>query len=88
MLQINDLANALDDKISSIARARSGFATFVDVSNAFQGHDLCMADGVRWVNRFTQLMPASKKNESYHPNTDGQAVSRVSKRIRLNPDRP
>lgn len=74
MLQINDLADALNGKISSITRARSSFATFVDVSNALRGHDLCTGDGVRWVNRFTQLAPESKKNESYHPNTEGQAA--------------
>lgn len=74
MLQINDLAGALNSKVATITRARISFATYVDVSNALQGHDLCAADGDRWINRFTQLVPASKKNESYHPNVEGQAA--------------
>ncbi|MGA6168071.1 SGNH/GDSL hydrolase family protein [Amycolatopsis magusensis] len=62
---INSGADALASVTS--AQASSAGFTFVDVRNAFTGHEICSSD--RWLHSLTWPV-----DESYHPTANGQKL--------------
>ena len=62
---LNDAADQLSE-VTAAAAARAG-ARYVDVREAFAGHGVCSAQP--WINALV-----SPTDDSYHPNTAGQAA--------------
>jgi len=71
-------AAALNQVIAAAARARSWFATYVNVATRFEGHGLCT--GSSWINPIRVFAPTISPEDaliepsSLHPNQTGQIL--------------
>lgn len=78
---INDFVDVLNRRLAeavSDVNADHGKSdrrlTYVDISEAFAGHEMCRPVGVRWFNHYVRegVLKADRLTNSFHPNTMGQ----------------
>lgn len=80
MTRINRLVDELNQTTRlaiAEANAREARIEYVDVEDAFTGHDACVdSDQLRWVNRLHNPAVQSLRDESFHPTIAGHAAFR------------